>query len=209
MAKKGKKAAEEDQSAKSEGGRLIDRASWEASIYGELHVFDPFVLPRPKMLDLIRGPSELADASPTILTLDVELKWSRFARGPWTCVIEMPSDAILWDLHEVVRAACDFDDDHQFGFYLASSDRGSRHWLNAIDDEPMDLRLDEIWPLKKHYKLHYLYDYGDSWTFQVRRQRKPAFLPEAESEYPRIVSIAGKRLIQYPGDKGTEGIRAE
>ena len=65
----------------------------------------------------------------------------------------------------------------------------------------MDLRLDEIWPLKKHYWLHYVFDLGDSWTFLVRQRRKPGIAPDPTIEYPRIITITGERFSnvrRYP-----------
>lgn len=197
LAKQSKKAVKLTPD-KTKPSPAMDRSAWEEMVFGNRQIVESLLLPRPKALDLMKGPGAQPEP-PSILSLDVQLMFGLYTSGPWSCVIEIPSDAFLWDLHETIRTACKFDDDHLFGFYIATASyRGAKHWLNDVDDEPMDLQLNEIWPLKNHYLLHYLYDFGDSWTFQVRRQRKSPFPPVAKTKYPRIVSIEGKRLVQYP-----------
>jgi len=46
-------------------------------------------------------------------------------------------------------------------------------------------------------KLYYLFDFGDHWTFEIRKARG-AKKPEVDVEYPRVVEAIGPDPEQYP-----------
>lgn len=148
-------------------------------------------------LDLVRGVEPKDRDGTAILTLDVGLEWGPWSEGPWTCQIEIQAQADLFDLHDAIRRAVGFDDEHLFGFYVATKSTGPRHWLTDGDDEQLDLPLSAIWPLKKRYALFYYYDFGDSWCFRVGRARRAAFPAQAGVDYPRLLASSGTRPDQY------------
>ena len=46
--------------------------------------------------------------------------------------------------------------------------------------------------------MFYLFDYGDSWVFQVSKTRKKPFEPITDINYPNIVSQSDFKPEQYP-----------
>ena len=47
-------------------------------------------------------------------------------------------------------------------------------------------------------KVFYMFDYGDSWLFQLTKSRKKPHAAEAGITYPRVVSEEGTKPDQYP-----------
>jgi hypothetical protein len=47
------------------------------------------------------------------------------------------------------------------------------------------------------YKIYYLFDFGDSWLFQIKKSRKK-LQNENGVKYPRVVKSAGVNPEQYP-----------
>jgi len=62
--------------------------------------------------------------------------------------------------------------------------------------------LKNIYPLKG-LKLYYLFDFGDSWTFEIRKNRKEIKTLQ-NTKYPRVVSDNGIKLMQYYFDDDDE-----
>jgi hypothetical protein len=58
--------------------------------------------------------------------------------------------------------------------------------------------IEELFPLPKHKKLFYLFDYGDSWYFRVSRTRDKPKAKDTKVSYPRVVKVIGKSPEQYP-----------
>ena len=127
-----------------------------------------------------------------IYTLIVECVGGMYYDGS-ECVrvIEIDEDSSLEVLHGIIQQAVDFDDDHLYDFYAG------RHSRNQKVEFEVDAILSEIYPLPPSCKLYYLFDYGDSWVFQIRKSRK-----RTESQlgvsYPRIIKETGKNPTQYP-----------
>ena len=65
-----------------------------------------------------------------------------------------------------------------------------------IESDFAKIRLKDLYPLGRK-KLYYLFDFGDNWTFEIRRARG-AKKPEANVEYPRVVEAIGPDPEQYP-----------
>lgn len=115
--------------------------------------------------------------------------------------IEIPEGFSLYDLHEAIQEAVDFDKDHLFEFFMARTPRGKK--IRFADEEDWeyvetswhDIRLHEIFPLKG-VKLYYLFDFGDNWLFEIRKERKVKE-PEHGVEYPRVVKRIGDNPEQY------------
>ena len=117
--------------------------------------------------------------------------------------MEFKEDASLYDLHNAIQDAVDFGRDHPFIFYLANSWRGTKkEWLTAKEewedrhDDFIELELKDIWPLGRR-RLYYWFDFGDRWTFEIRKERKVK-RPEPGVSYPRVVQSTGPNPEQYP-----------
>ena len=137
-----------------------------------------------------------------IITLKVTCVRGAYLKEPCVRVIEIKEDACLYDLHDAIQDAVHFDRDHAFNFYLANVPYGNRQWLSDAEDwgEQEDdlsrILLREVFPTgRKH--LYYLFDFGDCWTFEVRKARgsKPA---EESATYPRLIESVGPDPVQYP-----------
>ena len=112
-------------------------------------------------------------------------------------------DASLFDLHDAIQDAVNFGRDHPFTFYIANSWRGiKREWLSTKDgwedqlDDFFEIKLKDIWPLGRR-RLYYWFDFGDRWTFEIRKERKIK-KPEPGVNYPRVVQSMGLDPVQYP-----------
>ena len=57
-------------------------------------------------------------------------------------------------------------------------------------------KLNEIYPITG-YKLYYLFDFGDSWLFEIKKSRKK-IVEEKNKKYPIIVESTGVDPEQYP-----------
>ncbi len=65
-----------------------------------------------------------------------------------------------------------------------------------IEDDFYDIALGTIWPLGRK-KLYYLFDFGDRWTFEIRKVRG-AKQPAQATAYPRVIQSIGPNPKQYP-----------
>jgi hypothetical protein len=118
-------------------------------------------------------------------------------------VIEIDENMDLVDLHEAIQDAVNFGRDHPFEFYLANSSSPWAHKHFLIENEDWTYResdfakikLKDIYPLARK-KLYYLFDFGDKWTFEIRKARGGK-KPEAGIEYPRVVEAIGPDPEQY------------
>ncbi len=134
-----------------------------------------------------------------IFTIEVTLIFGAYAEEDWTGVIEIESSETLEELHFAILKAVGFDDDHLYEFFIARTERGRDK--QRFDDENgkvFTTTLENIFPLPKGRKFYYYFDYGDSWTFQVKRSRKKPREPIEGIEYPRLITEIGKKPEQYP-----------
>jgi hypothetical protein len=119
----------------------------------------------------------------------------------WEATIEVPDICSLFDLHLFIQKIINFDNDHLFEFYAGRNDRNRKIEFSGNSGYPFDggdyetILLKNIYPLKG-LKLYYLFDFGDNWIFEIRKSRKKV-IPIKDTEYPRIVSDNGVKLIQY------------
>ena len=128
--------------------------------------------------------------------------------GYWEreCVrtIEIDSGSSLFDLHDAIQDAVDFDQDHLFEFFAGRNRRNrkvefddSDDWEDSIDTYSR-IQLDQVYPLPKSCKLYYHFDFGDDWYFEVQRSRKKPRPPESDAQYPRVIEASGPNPEQYP-----------
>lgn len=137
-----------------------------------------------------------------IFTLNIRCMFG--ARLTESClrVVEIDENDNLVDLHEAIQDAVNFDRDHPYGFFLAHSERGHRDWLSQQEEweetvsDYLNTRLGDVFPTGRK-RLHYLFDFGDQWTFEIRPERSRKE-PERGISYPRVVRSEGADPVQYP-----------
>lgn len=137
-----------------------------------------------------------------IWTLRVECIAGSYLEEECVRTIEINSKSSLYDLHDAIQNAVDFDRDHLFEFFAG---RTYRSRTVVFDDDPGDgfdtyskLKLGRVYPLPKSCKLYYLFDFGDSWYFEIRKSRKKPTEPQPGVKYPRVVEAIGPNPEQYP-----------
>jgi hypothetical protein len=136
-----------------------------------------------------------------IYTLSIELVRSRFASCEWTRKVEIPADTIVDDLHYLIQDTINFDDEHGYEFYIGNSPTSGKIVFAEPDDwdetefRSIDTEIKDIYPLGK-LKLYYLFDWGDNWLFQIKKDRQ---IEEAEprAKYPRVIEAIGRNPLQY------------
>ena len=139
-----------------------------------------------------------------ILKLSSECVRGHYLEETSIRVIEFDENTDLYDLHEAIQDVINFGRDHPFSFYLAnsSSPLAKKHWVSEneewrdMESDFARIRLKDVYPLVRK-KLYYLFDFGDKWTFEIRKARG-AKKPEAGVKYPRVVEAVGPAPEQYP-----------
>ena len=138
-----------------------------------------------------------------IYTLQVECVFGAYLKEKCIRILEMDEDSSLYDLHNVIQEAVAFGQDHPFEFYIANSPFGwKKRWLTEAEDwedkvaDFLRIHLKDIWPLGRK-RLYYWFDFGDRWTFEIRKGRKVK-VPETSVTYPRVVEAIGPNPEQHP-----------
>ncbi|PWF48804.1 IS1096 element passenger TnpR family protein [Massilia glaciei] len=145
-----------------------------------------------------------------IFTLSIECVGGMHLKGPYRFMIEAPVELTLGDLASHILGMVDFDGDHLAVFYLANGPRGRKTWFTPNgewdDDDAhvMDMRLSAVFPLPKHKKLYFFYDFGASWCFQITKRGKET-KRQPEIEYPCIVSETGLKPKEFGDDEDWDG----
>ena len=93
----------------------------------------------------------------------------------------------LSELHQVIQAAMDWDDDHLHAFDIAGRQYGDPSSLDEVADEER-LTLNKVVNTGVS-RFTYTYDFGDNWEHTVLIEQPQR--PLAEGRYP--VCVAGKR----------------
>lgn len=140
-----------------------------------------------------------------IFTLLIECVGGRYLNGPYGFVIDAPVELTLGELASHILGMVEFDGDHLAEFYLANGLGGKKTWFtpngewNDDDVRVMDMQLSEIFPLPKHKKLYYIYDFGASWCFQIsKRGKETTWQPDIE--YPCLLSETGLKPLEFGDD---------
>lgn len=140
-----------------------------------------------------------------LFTLNIANIWDPVEdKNFWEATIEVPDICSLLNLHLFIQKTINFGNDHLFEFYAGRNDR-NRKIIFSGDSEEFDysdnedvydnILLKDVYPLNG-LKLYYLFDFGDNWLFEIRKSRKKAVLSN-NTEYPRVVTDNGVKLIQY------------
>ncbi len=109
---------------------------------------------------------------------------------PWSKTIEVKENFTLVRLHKYIQEIIEFDDDHLYEFYIGKNPR------NRVSSVPKRTRLNEIYPITG-FKLYYLFDFGDSWIFQIKKSRKKRN-ENKNTNYPALIDSTGINPEQYP-----------
>jgi hypothetical protein len=126
-----------------------------------------------------------------IYTLEISFPYQQDEDAPWVRTIEVRENFTLEQLHSYIQEIVNFDDDHLYEFYIGKNPRNKSSVI-----ESNKIKLNEIYPITG-YKLYYLFDFGDSWLFQIKKSRKRAVeVPGAK--YPRLINSIGINPEQYP-----------
>lgn len=134
-----------------------------------------------------------------IETLKIKLLDGIHAENEWECALEIPINCSLEELHEAILFAVGFDNDHMYEFCIASSFY-SRNALriSCDEDEVIQETVETIFSKLAGKKLFYMFDYGDSWLFQINKSRKKRFTNKPSTVYPRVALESGIKPEQYP-----------
>lgn len=109
---------------------------------------------------------------------------------PWSRTVEVKENFTLHQLHHHIQELVEFDNDHLYEFYVGRNPR------NRMSSIPERTELNEIYPLSG-MKLFYLFDFGDSWLFQIKKSRKKK-LEQKDIKYPLLIEKKGENPEQYP-----------
>ena len=139
-----------------------------------------------------------------ILTLTIECVRGAYLRETCIRIIEIHEKATLYELHDAIQDAFDFGRDHPFDFFLANNSSPYAAKKRLTEKEEWEDRegdffricLTDIWPTGRK-KLYYIFDFGDKWTFEIRKGRGGK---EADRgvKYPRLIKAIGPNPEQYP-----------
>ncbi len=115
-----------------------------------------------------------------VFTLTIELIFGETDEG-WKRIIEVPENSILSDLHLFIQKIIGFDNDHMYEFYAGKNWRNKKIKYSEEGATPFEsnefgeILLKDVYPLAG-LKLYYLFDFGDNWTFEIKKSRKKKYI---------------------------------
>lgn len=137
------------------------------------------------------------------IDLEVSLRGTKCIR-----VIRMNMEDSLYDLHEMIQRAVDFDDDHLFEFTVGRGAMKRVYTLpeamNSGRDLSVETSLGEL-DLRKGQVFTYLFDFGDMWQFGI----KVLEIREGTIKKPEVIKSEGDAPEQYPYYEEEESWKAE
>jgi hypothetical protein len=121
-----------------------------------------------------------------------------------SCTIGVRGDQTLEHVHQGLRRAFNWDDDHLYSFWLSGV-----HWdgpeteFTAPDELEMseartaDIRLRDL-DLEVGRPIAYVFDFGDEWRVLLHlREQVP---PDPGARYPKVLTRNGEPPPQYVYD---------
>ena len=112
--------------------------------------------------------------------------------------MEVDGCSSLEDLHLIIQDTVEFDNDHMFEFYIAKTQhsRECKHF-KCNDQSICNITIESFIETSQGKKMFYLFDYGDSWVFQVSKTRKKPFESVSNVNYPNVMSQSDFKPEQY------------
>jgi hypothetical protein len=117
-----------------------------------------------------------------------------------SCRLAVRGDQTLAELHEELRRAFEWWDEHLYSFWLDGELWGSEEseYTAPVEAEPgaktADIELERL-DLKAGQEIAYVFDFGDQWAVRLTlAETRPA----EEETYPVILDRRGKPPPQYP-----------
>ena len=113
--------------------------------------------------------------------------------------IQLDAKHSLYDLHLMIQEAFDFENDHLYCFYMDGKRYSKIRFNDPRGEEPPyvdECILGESEHLSPHKKILYLFDYGDSWWFDIVLEKIEAGILEQEDG--EIIESIGESPQQYP-----------
>lgn len=125
--------------------------------------------------------------------LEVKIRHTNVMR-----VIRMNLEDTLYDLHEMIQEAVQFDNDHLFEFQFGQGMLKERYTISeamtsGIERDVEDTSLASL-DLYKGLQFSYLFDYGDEWWFDI----KVLNILEHAVEKSKVIKAVGEAPEQYP-----------
>jgi len=127
--------------------------------------------------------------------------------------IAVRADQTLAVLHDALRVAFDWDDDHLYAFWLSGKfwARDGAEYVHpfALEGSPFagwdlpvetprresaEQRLDRL-GLTKGQRIAYVFDFGDEWRLLLTLRE---IVDDDGAAYPRILELVGDPPRQYP-----------
>jgi len=133
-----------------------------------------------------------------IYTLKIKLP-NPSDQNDWEYITEVDGGCNLEDLHLIIQGAVEFDNDHMYEFYIANTAHSRERKHFECDDQIIcNTTIESFIQTSRGKKMFYLFDYGDSWVFQVSKTRKKPFEAIANISYPNVISQSDFKPEQYP-----------
>lgn len=142
--------------------------------------------------------------------LEISCMFGRNLKEQWVWTIDAPEAMSLLEIHDHILQEIGFKEDHhlfgfcygdKFGLRKEGLIKEETEWgegykeLNENDYD--DIRLSEIYPIKKRNRwLSYIFDYGDSWEFMIKKIGRDKKVDE-EVQYPATICKTGQNPKQY------------
>jgi hypothetical protein len=114
--------------------------------------------------------------------------------------VAVRGDQTLVDLHRVLQAAFEWDEDHLYSFWLSgrfwgdvASEYSTPGWCEQ-GQRSAQTRLERL-DLSVGHRIAYLFDFGSEWRVRLTLAKVAA---ADEATYPRIAARRGEAPPQYP-----------
>lgn len=112
--------------------------------------------------------------------------------------IQISAKATLYQLHEVIIRAFEFEDDREHAFFMDNRFWSQEHAFYSeklkTDDRVSKKYTLKKLELKKGDAFKYLFDFGDEWQFQCKVLREL----EERTDFPSVIRRVGQSPEQYP-----------
>ena len=180
---------------------LYEDVCFEEEVYWDKderiqHYFKPYLeklMPEEKSSPLLKlfEPIE-ANCPEQTIDLDVRIRGYDCVR-----VLRLNLSDSLYSLHNMIQKAFNFDDDHLFEFYLGRGIFRKTYTIPEGQTSGEELSVYETklgdMGLGKGQTFSYLFDFGDSWWFDI----KVLQIAEGKVEAPAIIKAENKPPRQY------------